>query len=400
MNGQERFIAALRCEEIDQIPIYWMDIHPQGSFRSEFDAFVAREENPELAACVQNTPIGDLTLLNWFSRGTSSGLDIGAGSIPYPMVFYNVKEDRFYTKKEAESLPLEKKRFRINYYGAIREYNLDGQKLWYAGPYFRGSNALERMDAMYNEFGAPWDQPIADSVEYTKQLIQQAEAIGFPHAVFGNAPYHFEGMLNGLGPQTMAYLMRRYPSKLHGLCEKYGNLVLEVEQLHLEAGHHIIKTGDDLGQKDRALLSPQKYKEFFFPNLKARCDLAHKYDAVVFMHSCGFIEEFLQTFLEAGLDGLQSLEVAAGNDLERIRPQVRDKMALVGGIDSSRVLTFGTPKDVDDHVRTQIHAATHLDGVLMNGGYIAGPTHVLINTPLTNIEAMIHGIAKYGKYPI
>ena len=213
MNGQERFIAALRCEEIDRIPIYWMDIHPQGSFRREFDAFLAQDDNTKVEACAQITPIGDLTLLNWFSRGTTSGLDIGAGSVPYPIVYYNPNEDRFYSKKEAESLPPEKKRFRINYYGAIREYSLDGQKLWYAGPYFHGPDALERMDSMYNEFGAPWDRPLTNSAEHAKKGIAQAEALGFPHAVFGNAPNHFESMWGGLGPQTMAHLMRRSPDR-------------------------------------------------------------------------------------------------------------------------------------------------------------------------------------------
>jgi hypothetical protein len=61
--------------------------------------------------------------------------------------------------------------------------------------------------------------------------------------------------------------------------------------------------------------------------------------------SCGFIEELLDYWLDARLDCVQSLEVAAGNDLARIRGKVRDKMALIGGLDSSRIITFGTPAE-------------------------------------------------------
>ena len=56
-------------------------------------------------------------------------------------------------------------------------------------------------------------------------------------------------------------------------------------------------------------------KNSFILALKSRCDLAHKHGAVVWMHSCGFIEEYLDYFMKAGLDALQSLEVPAGNDL-------------------------------------------------------------------------------------
>ena len=137
-----------------------------------------------------------------------------------------------------------------------------------------------------------------------------------------------------------------------------------------------------------------------YPALKSRCDLAHKHGALIWMHSCGFIEEYLDLLMKAGLDGLQSLEVPAGNDLARIRAKVRYKMCLIGGIDSSRIMSFGTPDEVEAHVKSQIKAATTLDGETMNGGYIPGPAHDLLDTPLANVERAVHAIAKYGKYPL
>jgi uroporphyrinogen-III decarboxylase len=118
------------------------------------------------------------------------------------------------------------------------------------------------------------------------------------------------------------------------------------------------------------------------------------------MHSCGYIEELLDYFLDAGLDGIQSLEVPAGNDLARIRTKVRDEMCLIGGIDSSRVMTYGTPKECDVHVRQKIIDGVTLDGESMNTGYIPGPAHDLLDTPLANVLAVVNAIGKYGRCSI
>jgi len=72
----------------------------------------------------------------------------------------------------------------------------------------------------------------------------------------------------------------------------------------------------------------------------------------------------------------------------------------VGGIDSSRVMTFGSPEQCEEHVKTQINKATLLDGERIDGGYIPGPAHNLIDTPMENVRTVIDAIAKYGKYPL
>lgn len=241
---------------------------------------------------------------------------------------------------------------------------------------------------------------MSDRSKQVSRLIEEAEKIGFPHALEGNASGHFEPIWGGFGPLTIGKLMRQRPGYFKDLLAKFGIISSETAKSSAEAGYKIIKTGDDLGQKDRSLISPKNYREFFFPHLKSRCDAAHKHDAVVYMHSCGFMETLIPHFLDAGLDGLQSLEVPAGNDLARIRSIVRNKMCLVGGIDSSRVMTFGTPSECEAHVKEQMRNATFLDGEPMKGGYIPGPAHNLIDTPMENVRAVIKAIAKYGKYPL
>jgi uroporphyrinogen-III decarboxylase len=411
MNGQERFFAALNREPVDKLPCHWHGPEPAGLYAKQLKVFLDMDDNPELEKCFEMSPIGDLTLTNWYSRGTSSDMGIGAGGVPFPTVYYNRKKDWYYTTEEAKSLSEEDRNFTITMTGGIRQagYQLGkpGERpakyWWEIGKFFDRDDAVERFEAFYNEFGHPWEfefDPKADSIKGARDRIKQFKDYGFPHAVEGHAPFHFEAVWYGFGSLAFAKLSRKNPRFMHDVIKKFEKVCLVTEQMALEAGHQIISTGDDLGQKDRSLISPRQYHEFFFPGLKARCDLAHKYGAAIWMHSCGFIEELLDEFLAARLDGLQSLEVPAGNDLARIRAKVRDKLCLIGGIDSSRVMTFGTPAECDAHAKAQIKKATTLDGTPMDTAYIPGPAHDLLDTPLANVQAVIAAIAKYGKCPL
>ena len=90
---------------------------------------------------------------------------------------------------------------------------------------------------------------------------------------------------------------------------------------------------EDMGFKGAPFMSPQMYREFIMPYHKLTIDYAHSKNLKFMMHSCGFIEPLLPHMIEAGIDGLQVIEVKAGMDLLRIYKNFGDKLALMGGID-------------------------------------------------------------------
>jgi uroporphyrinogen decarboxylase len=69
------------------------------------------------------------------------------------------------------------------------------------------------------------------------------------------------------------------------------------------------------------------------------------------------------------------------------------KFALLGNIDVSRLLSFGTEQEIIDEVKKEITIAAP------GGGYIFSPcTDIIDSIPPRNIKIMMETLLKYGKY--
>ncbi|HME51516.1 MAG TPA: uroporphyrinogen decarboxylase family protein [Candidatus Lokiarchaeia archaeon] len=158
----------------------------------------------------------------------------------------------------------------------------------------------------------------------------------------------------------------------------------------LEAGVPIIYWGEDLGQKERLLLSPELHRRFFAPYLKEFCNLVHSYDARVIMHSDGNVTEIIPTLLECGIDGLQALEPASGMQLGELCAVYQHRLAFFGALDQ-RVLCWGTVQDTIEMVKKAIS-----DGKDAGGLFALGPSHQPIGARPENIFAMMETIKKFG----
>jgi len=106
------------------------------------------------------------------------------------------------------------------------------------------------------------------------------------------------------------------------------------------------------------------------------------------------IDHFFPDLIDVGLDCIQSLEFTAGVDLVGLKESLGDRLCFMGGLDSSGVLTFGSPQNVEADVKRCLKAAGY------GGGYIIGPSHDILNMPWENILAMRAAIEKYRKYPL
>jgi uroporphyrinogen decarboxylase len=113
----------------------------------------------------------------------------------------------------------------------------------------------------------------------------------------------------------------------------------------------------------------------------------------IFFHSDGFTEPYFHNLIEAGFNGVESLEPNAGMNLKHLKETYRDQLCLIGNIDVSTTLPIGTPAEVAKEVKQCIKDAA------AGGGYIVSPcTDFTDAVPLENALAMTKVVKNYGIY--
>ncbi|MCD6346246.1 MAG: hypothetical protein J7L96_02370 [Bacteroidales bacterium] len=158
----------------------------------------------------------------------------------------------------------------------------------------------------------------------------------------------------------------------------------------------IILYSDDVATQKGLMISPSMYKRFLFPRRKRLYEfIKSKANVKILYHSCGAVMKLVPFFLEEGIDILNPLQISAtGMDLVQLKKEFGDHLAFWGGgVDTQRILPYGTPKEVEEHVKRQI------DILAPGGGFVFSTVHCIQpDVPPENIRAMFDAIEKYGDY--
>ena len=145
-------------------------------------------------------------------------------------------------------------------------------------------------------------------------------------------------------------------------------------------------------------MSPKMYRDILKPiHADFISFIKTRTGARVFFHTDGDVFDLIDDLVEIGVDILNPIQTSAGrmSDLPALKRRVRGRVVLCGGIDTQRVLPFGTPEQVRGEVRRVI------DALAPGGGYMLAAVHTIMNeVPPENILAMVDAAAEYGRYPL
>ncbi len=112
--------------------------------------------------------------------------------------------------------------------------------------------------------------------------------------------------------------------------------------------------GNDFGTQQSTFCDLEGFREFYVPYYRKMTDWIHaNTEWKVFKHSCGAVESLLDGFIEAGFDILNPVQIsAAGMNPEKLKEKYGKQLVFWGGgVDTQKVLAFGTPDDVKKQVR-------------------------------------------------
>ena len=105
----------------------------------------------------------------------------------------------------------------------------------------------------------------------------------------------------------------------------------------------------------------------------------------------------LQDFIEIGVDILNPIQTSAGSmsDLPALKKRFGDNIVFCGGIDTHRILPYGSPEDV----RREVRRVMQILGP--GGGCMIGAVHTVMNdVPPENVLAMVDAVEEFGRYPL
>ncbi len=152
--------------------------------------------------------------------------------------------------------------------------------------------------------------------------------------------------------------------------------------------------GTDFGTQTSQFCSEETLLSLYGPFYKKINEWIHNHTSwKTFKHSCGAVEPFMKHFIDFGFDIINPVQVnATGMDPEHLKSNYGKNLVFWGGgVDTQKVLPFGTPKDVEQQV------LKHCDIFSKDGGFVFNTVHnVQSNVPIENLIAMMNALKRFN----
>ncbi len=254
------------------------------------------------------------------------------------------------------------------------------------------------------EFGLISEADLAHFQRIAAAAAQSGRGIvaGFGGTALGDialVPAPFLKYPKGIRDVTEWYISTRLRKDfIHRIYEKQTDFALEnLAKIHQVVGDHVdavFTCGTDFGTQTSSFCSVETLRELYFPYYRKVNDWIHRNTSwKIFKHSCGSVEKFIDTFIEAGFDILNPVQCSAtGMDPEHLKSKYGDRIVFWGGgVDTQKVLPFGTAAEVRQQVLERCRIFSK------NGGFIFDAIHnVQAKTPVENIVAMINAVHEFN----
>lgn len=244
---------------------------------------------------------------------------------------------------------------------------------------------MEDFDSVEQVLAYPFPIPTQGAVP--TQAIGDRATIGNMQMTVWEQAWYLRGMEN-----LMMDMMSDEPIA-EVLLDRVTDLSCQNAAAYAKAGADILFVGDDIGMQHTPLMSRSLYCEWLKPRLKKVIDAAkaEKPDIVVFYHSCGFVEPFIDDLIEAGVDVLDPVQPEC-MDFHKIHDRYGDRISFHGTIGTQTTMPFGTPDDVRREVFRNLDIAGD------KGGLLVCPTHMLEpEVPIENVIAYIEACRDYSR---
>ncbi len=369
LSHRDRVLAALRHTETDRVPIDFGAGIATTAYHTAYrrlTAYLGVEQGSATAARRSRTVIPDEEVLERFEIDTRY-LGLGA----YDGRGHDLDEDRFVDEWDTTW----EKRDTHPY------INVDG-------PFYNKKPRIEDLES--------FDWPDPDNPGYYRGLRERAEAAHATGcAVVLNLPVgivHQGQFMRGYG-DWLKDLIRSpdYACRMMDIIADVWVRVVNNALDLVEDQVDVVFFGDDMATQQTTLFSPRAYRELVKPRHARMFAALKARDVKIAFHSCGSTVSLFDDFVELGIDAVNPVQVSAANmDPARLKAQYGERLSFWGGIDTQKVLPFGSVAEVRAEVRRMI------DVMGKGGGFVLASVHnIQPDVPPENVVAMFEEAASY-----
>jgi len=258
-------------------------------------------------------------------------------------------------------------------------------------------NNLEEFRLISDEDLEYWKKEISWAGETGKAVMAAfgGTALGDIALVPGLQLKHPKG-IRDVAEWYMSTIVR--PGYIKTVFEKQIEIAIEnLKKIYGATGNKvdvIFICGTDFGTQDSTFCSTEQFDDMWLPYYKKLTDWIHLNTSwKVFKHSCGAVEPLMEHFIRAGIDIINPVQLtAAGMDPVKLKQKYgKDLVFWGGGIDTQKVLPFGTPAEVREQVLRTCEIFSK------DGGFVFNTVHnIQANVPTRNLIAMFDAILEFN----
>jgi len=223
----------------------------------------------------------------------------------------------------------------------------------------------------------------------TDYIKQQKEKNGFVQAGLRHG-HTFLQLCDIRGYENLIIDMADDEPKLWTLIEMVENFNKYIVERYVEMGVDVFSYAEDLGMQFGPMLSPEHLRKYIKPSYQRLMKIARDKGIAIHMHSDGDIRTLADDLTDSGVQILNLQDLV--NGIDWIAEKYCGKICIDLDIDRQRITPFGTPGQIDAHIKEVVEKISTRDGGLMMAyGLYPG-------VPLENAKALMSAMEKYSLY--
>jgi len=153
-----------------------------------------------------------------------------------------------------------------------------------------------------------------------------------------------------LGMPEYFKAIRTNPDLIERLNEISGDYTMRYLKNCIDVGADIVFETIDLAHNQGPFISPEDTEKFVMPNNRKLVQYVKSRGVPCLRHSDGNIWPLLDMIIDAGYDAIHPIDPLGGMDLGEVKAKYGDKICLMGNVDCTHLLSWGTTDEVREAV--------------------------------------------------